>query len=86
MENINSIKKIPEGSVFINNSIYCPINISNNSLIPSNTFVYKGKMYIKFENKEDKVNNEKPVSIIDNNEIKDKILLIITKKKFRKKT
>jgi len=75
MKNINNIKKIPEGSVFINNCIYCTINISNNSLIPSNSFVYKGKMYIKFENKEDKVNNEKPESIIDNNEIKDKKIL-----------
>ena len=58
MENINSVMKIPEGSVYLNNSIYCPINISNDSLIPSNAIIYKGKSYTKFEIKDEQINKE----------------------------
>ena len=44
MENINSIMKIPEGSIFMNNDIYTPINISNNSIITPDNIFYNGKI------------------------------------------
>ena len=67
MENINSVMKIPEGSFYINNSIYTPINISNNSLFPNNTNIYKGKIYILSESKENKQNNTNQEIISENN-------------------
>ena len=99
MENINSMTKVPEGSVFINNSIYYPINplsspdrshthtyintlsgvvyyvrraqrvnISNDTLIPSNTIIYKGKIYTKLEIFDDNQNKETSLSLRDNKE------------------
>jgi len=50
MENINSIIKIPEGSIFINSIIYPPINISKFNIIPPDSIFHNGKIYKKFEN------------------------------------
>ena len=73
MDNINSIIKIPEGSIFINSIIYAPINISNNSIIPPDSIFHNGKIYKKFENNNFE-GNKKLISNYNNdkNDIIDK--------------